>query len=167
MNLLLKALRLVLANHNRQIYCDVDGVLADFRRFALEYTGTTKYTIKDLPEDVYYQLKPMPDAFTLWEFIKPYSPFILTALPRQRTPEKPTADKKKWLKEYFDIDPNTVYVTYADKKKYFAKDGKTKSANILIDDLERNIHEWRMSGGIGILHTSAQKTINELKRLGF
>ena len=66
-----------------QIYCDMDGVLADFQKFTSEHLG---HKFKDeywheLPNDLFYQLPPMPDAKILWEFIgrqKP-DPFILTA----------------------------------------------------------------------------------------
>ena len=38
--------------------------------------------------------------------------------------------------------------------------------HILIDDRESNIDQWRAAGGIGILHTSASNTIQQLKKLG-
>ena len=37
---------------------------------------------------------------------------------------------------------------------------------ILIDDMEKNIQQWRDNGGIGILHTSTADTIKQLKELG-
>ena len=39
--------------------------------------------------------------------------------------------------------------------------------NILIDDYEKNINEWKESGGTGILHTCATETIQLLHELGF
>jgi len=41
--------------------------------------------------------------------------------------------------------------------------GKNK---ILIDDREDTINRWNAAGGIGILHTSAPNTIEQLKQLG-
>ena len=38
--------------------------------------------------------------------------------------------------------------------------------SILIDDMQKNIDQWRAAGGIGILHTSAASTIEQLKKLG-
>ena len=46
------------------------------------------------------------------------------------------------------------------KKNYAAPN------HILIDDKKSNIDEWRAAGGIGILHTSAADTIQQLKKLG-
>ena len=46
------------------IYCDMDGVLADFVKFTREHLGQ-KFTDEnwhDLPPDMFYQLPPMPDA---------------------------------------------------------------------------------------------------------
>ena len=36
---------------------------------------------------------------------------------------------------------------------------------VLIDDREKNINAWVEAGGIGILHTSAANTIDQLKAL--
>jgi len=36
----------------------------------------------------------------------------------------------------------------------------------LIDDRKSNIEQWISQGGIGILHTSAADTIQQLKKLG-
>jgi hypothetical protein len=38
--------------------------------------------------------------------------------------------------------------------------------SILIDDRADTIREWDSQGGIGILHTSAANTIQQLKKLG-
>ena len=67
------------------IYCDMDGVLADFVKFTREHLGQ-KFTDEnwhDLPPDMFYQLPPMPDAKQLWRFIGRYNPNILTAIPRE------------------------------------------------------------------------------------
>jgi hypothetical protein len=37
--------------------------------------------------------------------------------------------------------------------------------SILVDDRQKNIDSWVENGGIGIVHTSAENTINELKKL--
>ena len=48
----------------------------------------------------------------------------------------------------------------ADKHEYAAPN------HILIDDRDKAILPWREAGGIGILHTSANDTIAQLKELG-
>ena len=68
-------------------------------------------------------------------------------------------DKNKWVRKY--IDPTVVVTcTYSGSQKgAFAKEGF-----VLIDDRPKNI-KWEDAGGIGILHESAEKTINILKGL--
>ena len=39
--------------------------------------------------------------------------------------------------------------------------------NLLIDDLPKNIAEWKAAGGTGILHKSVGQTIAQLKKLGY
>jgi len=61
------------------IYCDMDGVIADFVKFTSTHLGhpfKDEYW-KDLPDDLFYQLPLMPDAKKLWGFISKYNPFIL------------------------------------------------------------------------------------------
>ena len=68
-----------------QIYCDMDGVIADFVTFTREHLGhpfKDEYWT-DLPENMFYLLPPMKDAHDLWKFIGKYDPFILTAVPRK------------------------------------------------------------------------------------
>ena len=47
------------------------------------------------------------------------------------------------------------------------KSGGTRQPAIIIDDFPKNVDQFKAAGGIGIHHTSASKTISELKRLGF
>jgi len=37
----------------------------------------------------------------------------------------------------------------------------------LIDDHAGNIREFEAAGGIGVLHTDAYSTINQLKKIGY
>ena len=69
-------------------------------------------------------------------------------------------DKNKWVRKY--IDPTVVVTcTYSGSQKAaFAEKG-----SVLIDDRPKNIKAWEDAGGIGIIHESAEKTINILKGL--
>jgi hypothetical protein len=48
----------------------------------------------------------------------------------------------------------------------FNKKNYAEPNHILIDDRLSNIEQWRAAGGIGILHTSSDETITQLKKLG-
>ena len=157
-----------------QIYCDMDGVIADFVTYTREHLG---HPFKDeywtsLPENMFYLLPPMRDAHQLWKFIGKYNPNILTAVPRKsesRGPisERAADDKKKWVKKHFNVPENRVYAVLRQFKSKFAKDCRDGRPNLLIDDQSKNVESFRRAGGIGIVHTSARNTIKELKKLGY
>ena len=73
--------------------------------------------------------------------------------------EKASIDKKKWCKKYLKIDESRVYTVQRQDKKHFATDGRDGRGNVLIDDHQKNVKEWRDNGGIGVLHTLLMQKI--------
>lgn len=157
------------------IFCDMDGVLVDFDKGYKDLTGvSTKHAdvqnSKDFwnklesslkekgltQEDYWKGLDWMPDGKTLWNYIKQYNPYILTA--PSKDPGSRTG-KKEWVERLDNM--KNIYFRAAQSKSDFA--GKNK---VLIDDREDTIESWRAKGGIGILHTSAANTIEQLKQIG-
>lgn len=157
------------------IFCDMDGVLVDFDKGYKDLTGKHTHHVdvqdkndfwdlldKSLEEkglteyDYWVNLEWMPDGKRLWDFIKPYHPYILTA---------PSLDpgskqgKRKWVGRLDGM--KNIYFKKAKNKSDFS--GKNR---ILIDDRADTIDKWNEKGGIGILHISAQDTIEQLKQLG-
>ena len=153
-----------------QIYCDMDGVLADFHKYTMSLVGDNfnNKDWPDMPQDIFLRLPPMPDAHTLWNFIKPYEPIILTAKPKDefRMPSA-SADKMKWMQQQFGHPQDRVNVVFRNEKQLFAIDRQDKRPNLLIDDHRKNILEFNSAGGIGVLHTSANSTIRQLKQIGY
>ena len=168
----------MLSNKNKELtlYVDLDGVLCDFvkgvQKLFPEYTEHQYEASSTFRKEMWNKVKehakqggelwkdldPMPDAHQLWNYIKPHDPVILTATGTGVA----TAglQKKHWVKRYLGNNPVILVPAAKDKQRYAAKN------HVLIDDKRKAIDPWVAAGGIGILHTSAVNTINELKRLG-
>ena len=159
----------------KRIFVDMDGVLADFLKgvespeyighpLTNDAKGHTEYD--DRKEELtnkrlFANLPPMVDMYDLIAYIKHtgHKWEILTAAGVVNR-ELVVFDKKSWIKKY--VDPSVVVnctFTGSQKAAYAMK------KNVLIDDRPKNIEAWENAGGIGILHTSAADTIEQLKKL--
>ena len=149
------------------IYCDMDGVLCDFdRRFEQfggmspnEYkttNGTKKFweLIDGIGAQFWSEMPWMQDGKQLWTHISKYKPTLLSA-PSEDASSR--YGKSLWVKKNI---PGTKLIL-AERKN---KQNYSKKNRILIDDMPETIKEWKLRGGIGILHTSTENTLNELKR---
>jgi phosphoglycolate phosphatase-like HAD superfamily hydrolase len=151
------------------IYCDMDGVLVDFEKGYYDLTGTSTkkfpkgdnsfwQPISDAGAEFWATLPWMPDGKELWNYIKKYKPNILSS-PSQDPSSK--VGKEAWLQMNLQGGYKKAYFYNRANKQLFSDKNR-----ILIDDLPNTISEWNAKGGIGILHTSADNTIKELKKLG-
>ena len=157
------------------IYCDMDGVLVDFDKGYKALTGkeTTHVDVQGKNEfwgtfrnglegrkmsekDYWANLQWMPDGKDLWNHIKQYKPTLLSA--PSRDPQSRWG-KRIWVKK--NIPGTPLILAYAESKKNYAN----KTA-ILIDDRISNINDWNAAGGIGILHTSTETTLEKLSKYG-
>ena len=151
-----------------KIYCDMDGVIVDFEGGYEDLTGRNIrgqhikgdaafwQPISDAGEDFWVNLEWMKDGKQLWDYIKPYSPKLLSAPSREQSSR---TGKEKWVAEHLPNVP--LLLKAADQKQLYAS-----PKSILIDDRVDNIKRWNDAGGIGIHHTSASNTIEQLKKLG-
>jgi cytidyltransferase-like protein len=151
-----------------KIYCDMDGVLVDFEDGYKRLTGKDIkgnhvkgdgdfwQPITDAGVKFWAGLKWMPDGKELWSYIKSYNPEILSAPSRE---ESSKIGKHVWIKN--NIPGVKLILRSAERKQELAEPNA-----ILIDDRKDNIEQWINAGGIGILHTSADDTITQLKKLG-
>lgn len=153
-----------------KIYCDMDGVLCDFDRRFEQFGGMSpkeyelKYGTKKFWELIdnkvgaqFWEKIPwMSQGKQLWKYISKYNPTLLSAPSMHHSSRY---GKKLWVKE--NLPGTKLVLAKRENKKDYS--GKNK---ILIDDRADTISEWNAKGGIGILFTSTDQTINELKELG-
>ena len=150
------------------IYCDMDGVLVDFDRGYQELTGMTTQQADAMGGDTFWEpltkagakwwitLNWMSDGKQLWNYIKKYTPILLSAPSQQ---ESSRLGKRVWVKR--ELPDVKLILRPASQKQQYAS-----PTSILIDDRQKNIEQWEAAGGIGILHTSTANTIEQLKKLG-
>jgi hypothetical protein len=150
-----------------KIYCDMDGVLADFESGYEELTGIDLKgefkkgddfwdPIKIAGVGFWAGLKWMPGGQELWDYLKPFNPQLLSAPSREQSSR---IGKHVWVKH--KIPGTKLILRYASQKQQLAT-----PESILIDDRQINIDQWEAAGGIGILHTSTANTIQQLQKLG-
>ena len=152
-----------------KIFFDMDGVLANFAKGIRDFggfdpavQGESNEKLDDLVWDVvrrtdhfYDRLEPLPGGFDLFQ--KVYAKYgddcqILSAVPKPRR-NIPTAgdDKRRWVARLLSPEVKVNIVLRKEKLDYCSNPN-----SILIDDYEKNIKEWRIKGGRGILFTSAE-----------
>lgn len=154
-----------------KIYVDLDGVLSDFEGLISSHVGRpiseiskgylwasiNKYNNEVNP--FFESLPLMKDAMELWNFV--ISNFkdvnILTAT--GNTPKDAAEQKRTWVIKHLSRYNRIITVTKSPDKANYASE-----TSILIDDRDKSIDPWVEAGGIGILHTSAKETIEELKQ---
>lgn len=153
-----------------KIFCDMDGVLCDFDNRFEQFSGMppreyeSKYDTKKFWELIddkigytfWSKMSWMKDGKQLWAYISKYKPVLLSA-PSQKSSSR--YGKRLWVEE--NLPGTKLILAKRENKKDYSK-----SNRILIDDRDDNINEWISYGGIGILHTSTNNTIEKLKQLG-
>jgi len=155
-------------NLKYHVFCDMDGVIVNFNKGYEELTGTkldgTYQTSEEFWDPInkkgsefWENLEWMPDGKRLWNYISEYYPVILSSPSRRGYGSR--EGKKNWVDR--ELPGTSLILEYSfNKQKYSGVD------RILIDDRDSNIEQWISKGGIGILHTSTEDTIEQLKNIG-
>jgi len=147
------------------LFCDMDGVLADFDKGYFETFGIVVDREKDNVDwnlvrnqkDFFLNLPPMPDFRELWDFIEKYEPIILTGVPSD-VPEA-VSNKLSWIHK--NIGDHVEVRCCKSRNKY----KHAIIGDILIDDWMKYMHKWCNAGGVWITHTSAKNTISMMQIL--
>jgi hypothetical protein len=151
----------------RQIYLDLDGVFADFKtrfreivKFEYDVDPAGAWARLDQVDHLFLTLEPFPEAKQMFNsIINTGVPCkMLTALPRTTGKLKTAAaDKAEWVARHLSPEIEVICTDGWRGKRLYGK-----SDAILIDDMQRNIDDWREGGGIGIRHTDPADTLMQL-----
>ena len=156
----------------RQIFLDQDGVLADFESGLTKALGykvdlKSKKDVYDkekrklTAQRLFRNLKPLPDAWKLVDYCMNsgiHTEILTAAGTVNRT--LVIKDKIDWIRRY--INPYWIIIpTFKGSQKAAFAHKKA----VLIDDRQRNIDAWVEAGGIGILHKTADDTIEQLDEI--
>lgn len=165
-----------------EINVDLDGVLANFIDRAVELTGINPESSADDPahkllkrsfwktlelhvkagNKFFETLDPMHDAFVLWDYLGALDvPKVICSATGHLLGAK--EEKRAWVRTHLGHETANA--------ARFVRDGKDKakyaaSGVMLIDDRMKVLRHWIDAGGVGILHTSAESTIAQLKEYG-
>lgn len=141
------------------IYCDMDGVLADFDKVP---NAVARYKNE---ESFFFNLEPIETNINaIKELIaKGYQVKILSKSPH----EKADYDKRLWLEKYLpqiEIE-NMIFARPHQTKISFVNEFE-KSFSLLLDDYEKNIDEWRNENGLALTITKENTIENIIRVIG-
>lgn len=149
----------------RTLFSDCDGVLADFLvGFKLAYgddlanvssSQVWKFIHKN--PDFYYNLPLLAGANEYWSAICHMRPIVLTGCPTSGYDAAADA-KRQWVAKHFGSDVQVITCFSKDKHLHMINPG-----DILIDDHQKNITNWELHNGVGIVLTSHDQALDELK----
>ena len=156
------------------LYLDMDGVVADFDEYAARTLGIP-LSQGIYPNEVWYKLAtnsrlyrdliktPYADELVFQCSIiakqQGYELKFLTAVPKGNDVPWAFYDKVIWAQKYFPGIP-VMFGPFSKDKYVHCQPG-----DILIDDRTSNIEEWRVAGGLGILHKDFNDTLAQLSKL--
>lgn len=152
-----------------KIYCDLDGVLVDFRRGYKNLTGKEPppldakvdkqefwKAIDNAGASFWADLPWTRDGIALWTYIEPYFPEILSSPSNSNSSVE---GKQMWMAK--NLPHVKLNLEQSESKQVYARPD-----TILIDDRPDICKRWQDAGGIAIQHTNTANTIRQLKELG-
>ena len=159
------------------VYVDMDGVLADFfggveklygvdhwKQLVSDKTKDLKMEVinKIQGTDFFATLPKFPTADQLLAIVKEYTggTFSILSSPLRGDHQNSANHKKTWISQNIEA-PAEIIIT--GRKESYAKDKRTGTSNILIDDRPKNLDRFKASGGYGILYQANRNPVSKVK----
>lgn len=151
-----------------RLYCDMDGVLADFGAHFRALFGHDRKLhsgwdeIRKSHPTFYRDMPPMPDMHVLWNAIDYLRPIILTGTPP--TVNAAANDKVWWKNTHPLLGPRVPIICCRTRDKSLY----CRRGDVIIDDSPEaeNRQMWEAAGGVWVPHKDAHTTILHLRLLG-
>lgn len=151
-----------------KIYCDMDGVLADFDGHFENHYGVLPHLVEQKKEmwdkvkaivNYWLNIPWMRGGKTLWDYVSKHHYVVILSSPGDSDTERAIREKHEWLDREIGFC-NRIF-RLSERKHDLAGPNC-----VLIDDWGKNVQRWRDAGGIAIHHQNAAQTIRELRELG-
>lgn len=143
-------------SNTKVIYCDMDGVLADFDA---EPNAIVRFPVE---LGFFASLKPITkNVRAIKKLVKQGRAVkILTASPNHNA----DIDKMRWLSQYLpEIKKEDIIICRNGQNKADFATNITNS--LLLDDYGKNIRQWREKGGVAIQIGKEVKHIGQLRHI--
>jgi 5'(3')-deoxyribonucleotidase len=141
------------------IYCDMDGVLADFDKVE---NAVARYKYEP---NFFYDLEPINENINAIKKLisKDYLVKILSKSPHENADN----DKRKWLAKYLpEIENQNIIFARPHQTKISFVNELEKNFSLLFDDYEKNIEEWRNEKGLALTITKENTIENIIRVIG-
>ncbi len=146
------------------IFCDLDGVLADFeqgvknkfKKSSDQLNPPLMWGVINKSKSFFETLPWMPRGKELWNSIKDHNPIILTGVPKGS--KTGAEQKRKWCADNLGQHIKVITCATKDKPNYCLQ------KSILIDDRTDNLNAWNLKGGKFILYDE-EFTDNVIERI--
>jgi len=134
------------------VFCDLDGVLADFEQGVInkfkktpdQLSPNLMWGVINKSKTFFDALPWMPKGRELWSRIRKYNPIILTGIPGGR--DSAIEQKRKWCQRELGADIEVITCLTREKPNYCIP------GSILIDDRTDNLNAWNEKGGKFVLY---------------
>jgi hypothetical protein len=164
---------LIEGNSDYTVYFDMDSVLADFHKKVMEYKPD--WSKKDLEDQTmsdeefwpvvinipnfWESLEPIPSGIEMLKYAKKQGFNVEILSSPSRNDKRSNQGKHKWVNQHLSSLNLKVNLVRAVKKQEYAK-----SNTMLVDDLKKNIQQFKSKGGQTMYFKDGATKMSDFKK---